>query len=727
MFKGPKVIAIFGTKGGVGKSVLAANLAVSLASETGKRTALLDLNLRFGGELAKMVGLSPKKSVAEISAFLNQPGKNKDISIEDYAVKHSSGVDLLTAILKPKHAPLITPPLIEKVFDLLTASYEYIVVDAGKSFTDVLISTFDNANLILLVLTPDILAVYQTQWNLEMIESLHFPLSMVKVVLNRFQSKGGVPHKEVEAVMPCDVIARIPSDGKAMGLAINKGIPVVIDSPRSGASDALKGLASLLSSEEGEKIFVERQGAVRPRVKEPLEKEQFWEKYGRAEEVVDLEGKGQQGEEDEVILLKQRVHERLLEELDLKKLDVTMATTDPTKARALRERTESIISELLLKETGGVISSYEVRKTLVKEITDEALGLGPLEDLLKDPEVTDILVNNKDQIYVERHGKLELTAKKFISNDQVRVIMERILTPLGRRIDESVPMVDARLPDGSRVHAIIPPLSIKGPALSIRKFLKERFTAEDLINFGTITPEIAEFLRACVIARKNMIISGGAGSGKTTILNILSGYIPERERIITIEDAAELRLQQKDWISMEARLPNIEGKGGVTVRDLFRNSLRMRPDRIIVGECRGNETPDMLQAVNTGHDGSLTTIHANTPHDVIARLDSLVLMSGVDLPIRSIREQISFAINLIIHSARLSDGSRKVLYITEVTGMIDDIHIGLEDIFVFHQTDVDKKGKVIGYFAPTGYIPSFVNELKAKGIELSEKIFQPKK
>jgi len=299
--------------------------------------------------------------------------------------------------------------------------------------------------------------------------------------------------------------------------------------------------------------------------------------------------------------------------------------------------------------------------------------------------------------------------------------MERILTPLGRRIDESVPMVDARLPDGSRVHAIIPPLSIKGPALSIRKFLKERFTAEDLINFGSITPEIAEFLRACVVSRKNIIISGGAGSGKTTFLNMLSGYIPEQERIITIEDAAELRLQQKDWISMEARLPNIEGKGGVTVRDLFRNSLRMRPDRIIVGECRGNETSDMLQAVNTGHDGSLTTIHANTPHDVIARLDSLVLMSGVDLPIRSIREQIAFAINLIVHSARLSDGSRKVLCITEVTNMIDDIHVGLEDIFVFRQTDVDKTGKVIGYFTPTGYIPSFVNELKIKGIELPKR------
>jgi len=319
MFKGPKVIAIFGTKGGVGKSVIATNLAVSLASQTGKRVALLDLDLRFGGDLAKMLSLSPKKSLAEISAVLSQSNKSKDVSIEDYMVKHPSGVDLLTAILKPRHAPLITPPVMEKIFELLRASYEYIVVDAGKSFTDVLISTFDNANLILLVLTPDTLAVYQTQWNLETIESLHFPLSMVKVILNRFQSKGGVPRKEVEAVMPCGIIASIPSEGKIVGLAINKGIPAVIDSPRSGVSDAVKGLASLLSSEQAEKIFIERQGTARPRVKEkPPEEEQFWEKYGQAEEVIDLTGERQKEKEDEIIILKQKIHERLLDELDLK-------------------------------------------------------------------------------------------------------------------------------------------------------------------------------------------------------------------------------------------------------------------------------------------------------------------------------------------------------------------------------------------------------------------------
>ncbi|GAG95237.1 unnamed protein product, partial [marine sediment metagenome] len=288
-----------------------------------------------------------------------------------------------------------------------------------------------------------------------------------------------------------------------------------------------------------------------------------------------------------------------------------------------------VISNILAQKSAGLVSSYEVRKELVKEIADEALGLGPLEDLLRDPEVTEVMVNNKNQVYIERHGKIELTNKKFISNDQVRAVIERIVAPLGRRIDESAPMVDARLPDGSRVNAIIPPLSLKGPTLTIRKFSRERYTMEDLVRFDTLTAEMVEFLKACVLLRKNMIISGGTGSGKTTVLNALSQYIPDEERIITIEDAAELKLRQAHWVSLESRLPNIEGKGGIPIRELFRNSLRMRPDRILIGECRGEETPDMLQAMNTGHDGSLTSIHANSTHHVLVRLDTMVLMSGV--------------------------------------------------------------------------------------------------
>jgi len=347
-----------------------------------------------------------------------------------------------------------------------------------------------------------------------------------------------------------------------------------------------------------------------------------------------------------------------------------------------------------------------------------------LEDLLKDPTTTEVMVNNKDQVYIEREGKIYLTSKKFTGNEQVRIVIERILAPLGRRIDESVPYVDARLSDGSRVNAIISPLSLTGPTLTIRKFARQRYHMDDLINrFGSLTPEMAMFLDAAVKSRKNTLVSGGTGSGKTTFLNILSEYIPETERIVTIEDSAELKLNQIHWVRLESRPPNIEGKGEISIRDLFRNSLRMRPDRIIVGEVRGNEVIDMLQAMNTGHDGSMSTIHANTTHDVLIRLDSMILMSSVELPIRAIREMISSALNLVVQTARMSDGSRKVIAITEVIGMIDDMHVNLQDIFVYRQTGVDRKGKVEGYFTSLGYIPSFYDEIRARGIKLPREIF----
>ncbi|MEK6654343.1 MAG: CpaF family protein, partial [Thermodesulfobacteriota bacterium] len=363
------------------------------------------------------------------------------------------------------------------------------------------------------------------------------------------------------------------------------------------------------------------------------------------------------------------------------------------------------------EESGVLLSSFEVRKRLIKEIADEALELGPLEDLIDDPEITDIMVNGKDQIYVERKGKLELTSKRFLSNEQVRQIIERIIAPLGRRIDESSPMVDARLADGSRVNAIISPLSLGGPMLTIRKFSRERYTTDSLQKFGSLNAEMAEFIRACVISRKNIIVSGGTGSGKTTVLNILSAFIPDNERIITIEDAAELKLSQEHWGRLESRPQNIEGRGAITIRDLFRNTLRMRPDRIIIGECRGAETMDMLQAMNTGHDGSMTTVHANSTHDVLSRLDSMILMAGVELPIRVIREMIASAVDVIVHTARLSDGSRKVTQITEITGMKDEMHIGLQDIFSFRQTGIDSQGKVLGNFEPSGFIPTFIEEV----------------
>ncbi|MBU2251730.1 MAG: CpaF family protein, partial [Candidatus Omnitrophica bacterium] len=429
-------------------------------------------------------------------------------------------------------------------------------------------------------------------------------------------------------------------------------------------------------------------------------------------------------EEDEVIRFKKKVHQKLLEELDLKRLPVETFSYSQKKIRELRDRAQRVISNIISQEAGGFISSLEIRKKVTKEILDEALALGPLEDLLKDDSTTEVMVNNKDQVYIEREGRIYLTSKKFTGNEQVRIVIERILAPLGRRIDESVPYVDARLPDGSRVNAIIAPLSLTGPTLTIRKFSRQRYHMEDLISrFDSLTPEMARFLDAAVKARKNILVSGGTGSGKTTFLNILSEYIPETERIITIEDSAELKLHQTHWVRLESRPPNIEGKGHIAIRDLFRNTLRMRPDRIIVGEVRGDEVIDMLQAMNTGHDGSMSTIHANTTHDVLIRLDSMILMSAVELPIRAIREMISSAIHLIVQTARMSDGSRKVTAITEVVGMLDDLHVNLQDIFYYRQTGVDKKNKVQGYFTSLGYIPTFYDEIRARGIELPREIF----
>ena len=418
--------------------------------------------------------------------------------------------------------------------------------------------------------------------------------------------------------------------------------------------------------------------------------------------------------------IKSQIHSELVKRLNLKRLTVARMGEEDLRRRAL-ETVHDIVKDVAPRLPPGVRP-----EALAKEVYDEAVGLGPLEDLLADGEITEIMVNGPDRVYVERKGKLVLTGMTFLDETSVQAIIERIVSPLGRRIDESQPYVDARLRDGSRVNAIIHPLSLSGPCLTIRKFSKIPFTDQDLARMKTLKPWMAEFIRATVMVRKNIVISGGTGSGKTTLLNVLSCYLPADERIVTIEDAAELRLTQDHVIRLEARPPNIEGRGAVTIRDLVRNSLRMRPDRIVVGECRGGEALDMLQAMNTGHDGSLTTVHANSPRDVIARLETMVLMSGMDLPIRAIREQIASAIQLIVHMARLSDGTRKIVAISEVVGLEGE-RITMQDLFRFRQTGLDAEGKVLGYFEAAGTVPSFMEEFHQKGIELPDGMVDPQK
>jgi len=363
-----------------------------------------------------------------------------------------------------------------------------------------------------------------------------------------------------------------------------------------------------------------------------------------------------------------------------------------------------------------------LRQQVFRDVLDDLLGYGPIQPLLDDPNITEVMVNGPFQVYTERNGKLTLTNVKFEDDDHVLRIIERIILPLGRRIDADSPTVDARLPDGSRVNAVIPPVAIDGPSITIRKFFKEKLTINQMIELGSITNKMAEFLRACVVSRLNIVISGGTGSGKTTTLNVLSGFIPEDERIVTIEDAAELQLHQTHVLRLETKSPNIDGSGAVSIRDLVRNSLRMRPDRIVVGECRGGEALDMLQAMNTGHDGSLTTVHANSPRDTLSRLETLSLMSGLDMPLRVIREQIASAIDVIVHQTRLKDGSRKVTNVTEVAGMEGNT-IVMTDIFKIEQTGIDANGKILAELKPTGIRPMFIERLEASGFKLGADVF----
>ncbi|MGQ9594460.1 MAG: CpaF family protein [Anaerolineae bacterium] len=409
--------------------------------------------------------------------------------------------------------------------------------------------------------------------------------------------------------------------------------------------------------------------------------------------------------------LKARIQERLIAELDPK--------ADMADTAELRRTIEEMFQALLAEE--NIVLSRAQRQELFEQIVAEILGYGPIQPLLADDTVTEIMVNGPKQVYVERFGKLEKTDITFDDEEHLLRIIDRIVSPLGRRIDESSPMVDARLPDGSRINAVIPPISLVGPTLTIRKFARIPITAEDLVKWGTISPEALEFLKACIVGRMNIVVSGGTGSGKTTLLNIVSGYIPNDERIITIENAAELQLRQEHVVSLESRPPNIEGKGAITIRDLVINALRMRPDRIIVGEVRGGEALDMLQAMNTGHDGSLTTCHSNSPRDTLARLETMCLMAGMDLPLRAIREQIASALDLIVHQERMKDGSRKIVSITEVQGMEGDV-IVLSDLFQFEQTGVEN-GRIIGRLKPTGIRPKFMSRLEAANLYLPPEIF----
>ena len=711
-----KITTIFSNKGGVGKTFVSVNMATALAL-SGKRVLLLDMDFQAAHDMARMLNLAPRNSLVNLLAEIE---KSEDAEvIKKYVSSHSSGLDFLPGVLHAKQVGHISSENIKPFFRKVGQVYDFIIVDVGKSFSETMLTVLDHSNVIFLVATPDVLAVYQVKWCLEMLQSLHFPLKMVKLILNRAESRGGVAWQEVRSALACEIFSRIPSDGRAVGMALNRGIPVIIDSPKSPVTDAFNRMVNDLKKEE---LFVQAFEIERERTTEGMDQPgKFWEKFGITPQ--NIPGGVFSKEEDEITSLKRRIHEKLVSRLNIEDLSPDNLS-DPAKAAELKDDARKIVSNLLIEEKGAMISSHEERRRLVKEIVDEALGLGALEEFLADPDVSDIMGNNKDELYIEKHGKLILTNRRFVSDQQMRAIIDRIIAPLGRRIDESTPMVDARLPDGSRFNAIIPPLSLNGPMITIRKFGAERLDVEDLEQkYRSFSKTMREFLQACVLARKNIIVSGGTGSGKTTLLNVISQFIPDNERIITIEDAAELRLKKSHWGRLESRPTNIEGKGAVSIRDLFINSLRMRPDRILIGECRGPEVLDMLQAMNTGHDGSMTTLHANSTRDVLVRMSSMILLSGIELPVRAINEMIASAIDIIVHVARFSDGSRKITGITEVVGLTSDHALDLRDTYIFNQKGIDENGIIIGEYEATGYIPKCFEDFVTMGLSIDKAMF----
>ena len=684
----PPIIALVNAKGGSGATTIAAEVAKAI--KRSGNVAVIDGDLT--GRRALAVVMDAVRQFDEA----RRPGAPSTVSIDGV-----TGVELVETL---DSTFAMRPEAVEVAVDALNTNIA-IVADVPQPFAALVRPIVARASAFYVVLEPNLLGASAARATVGDLCRFGVPLGRISLVANMRSGRSEIRPAELQKLLGSAVACEIPMrsdrsygrviDGLAKRMMSTVPEPV-IELKRASVSAPLGDARTGRKGDDGVALAGEGSGLA----------------FGNGHADISVDDQlGFDAERRRRDQLKAEVHEQLSRRIDL--VVTSRAHTDGQKLAELRQQV-ALITDQLLSERADVTSA-EDQGRLRQEIIDETLGLGPLEDLMRDEEITEIMVNGYRHIYVERKGKIEFSNMRFVDERQLRMIIERIIAPLGRRIDEAQPMVDARLPDGSRVNAVIDPISLNGAALTIRRFGTKRLTIDDLVGFGAIPAQLVPFMRALVEARLNVVVSGGTGSGKTTLLNILSGFIPYDERIVTIEDAAELLLKQDHVVRLEARPSNIEGRGEIRIRELVRNALRMRPDRIIVGECRGGEALDMLQAMNTGHDGSLTTVHANSARDVLSRLETLVLMAGFDLPVRAIREQISSAVNIIVQTDRLRDGTRKLISISEVVGMEGDI-VTMQDIINFKQAGLDRQGRVIGEFRYSGVQPHALTRFEEMGI-----------
>lgn len=700
------LIAVVGGKGGVGKSVFAANFTAALAMELRQPTLLIDCDTKSVGDQNIITGLKPLKTLRELA---NTTQSLNSTPLQSIVTPHPGGFSYLGAVRGPEEILNVSPENLGKLLDFFARSFKFIVVDLGNDMGPMQHAFLQEATAITIVSTPEILVVQQTQRLINDLLTQTYPKEMFQLVLNKYSNSGLTP-QVIGQHLGLNPLALIPADEVTSSASLAASKPFVVVNPKSPLSAAYFDVVRKLTGGVLQKLKT---------VQRPKPAPAPAAASGGGGTDPAIAAATASGQYDAKTLLKLRVHSELIRTIDLKKI-LAEAGDNENKEKEMRAKTQRDIGLIVDKEAPDL--ARDERQKLVKDVLEEALGLGPLEDMLADPAISEIMVNGANKIFVEKGGKVQLSGIKFTSNDHLRRIIERIVTPLGRQINNATPYVDARLKDGSRVNAVIEPLALDGPALTIRKFKKGGINPEKYIEFGSATKNMLDFLKIAVEYGYNVVISGGTGSGKTSLLNMISQFIPAHERVITVEDAAELQMMQEHVVRLETRPPSMEGTNAVTIRDLIKNALRMRPDRIVVGETRDGAALDMLQAMNTGHDGSMTTTHANSPRECLARLETLVMMSGLDLPVSAIRQQIAGAVDLIVQIVRLSDGSRKIISITEVVGMQGDV-VTLAEIFKYKETGYDKNRKIIGQFQSTGTVPSFAQEIKDKGGHIPMEIF----